>query len=212
MFESDKKKFKKDSFTTLLNSESYDTKKKLNRSKQLINFPELDISCNKDIIITSESLDKLNVPIYKYKTQITVHGKLSDKADSYIKFYHGYVGYYKSLMINKNGSLGIKYNCIDLDKKSQIADKVNLRRHRTSTADYLYKNARFDSAEKASQYMVDKKKAIEKHIDQKLFIGTMNLYSACHPFFGIYVCFEMHIRAIKTENVQKLIDGISEVF
>ena len=59
-----------------------------------------------------EELGKLNVPAFRYKTQVTIHGIWDDTV--------GYCNGYKSLVKNKNGSFGIRYCAIDAAKKREL--------------------------------------------------------------------------------------------
>jgi hypothetical protein len=96
---------------------TYDTPKKLNRGKKQID-PELAKKIEKEGI-TIEELERLQdkgFPVFKYKTQVTVHGDFSEVAG------FGRVGGYKTLLFNKNNTLGIKYNGIDNKKKREVGD------------------------------------------------------------------------------------------
>lgn len=103
IFESDKKDF--------------DNKHKLNVSLKKV--PESIINQINDGI-TSETLFDLQrqYPIFVYKTQVTIHGIFENSIDSY---QYGY----KNLIVNKNKSLGIKYNAIDECKRQKIKESLS---------------------------------------------------------------------------------------
>ncbi len=64
--------------------------------------------------IELEALESLNVPVFRYGTQITIHGKLPDfNPDSR-------PGGYRAVFRNQNGSVGVRYSAIDGAKKRQI--------------------------------------------------------------------------------------------
>ena len=65
--------------------------------------------------VSLERLESLNVPVYSYSTQITVHGKLPafDPAAR--------PGGYKAVFQNGNGSVGIRFAAIDAEKKALIS-------------------------------------------------------------------------------------------
>ena len=65
--------------------------------------------------VTLESLETLNVPVFRYGTQITIHGNLPRFSDS------SRPGGYKSVFLNANGSLGVRYSAIDGGKKDMLA-------------------------------------------------------------------------------------------
>ncbi len=60
--------------------------------------------------VTIEKLASINVPVFAYQTQITIHGTLPDLQNNYVQNY-------KSIIKNQNGSIGVKYNAIDAEKK-----------------------------------------------------------------------------------------------
>ena len=60
--------------------------------------------------VTIERLGNIGVPVFRYQTQITIHGVLPDIGN-------GRVDHYKSLVKNENGSLGVRYAAIDAAKK-----------------------------------------------------------------------------------------------
>lgn len=63
--------------------------------------------------VTIEELEEIGVPVYRYETQVTIHGKLPNID---LKRINGY----KSLMLNGNGSIGVRYVAIDAEKKRFI--------------------------------------------------------------------------------------------
>ena len=70
--------------------------------------------------VTLESLENLNVPVLRYSTQVTVHGKLPSFNPS------ARPGGYKAIFQNQNGSIGVRYSAIDACKKALLvrASKV----------------------------------------------------------------------------------------
>lgn len=65
--------------------------------------------------ITLERLDTLNVPVLRYSTQLTIHGKLP----AFNEFARP--GGYRCIIQNQNGSIGVKFSAIDAAKKELIA-------------------------------------------------------------------------------------------
>jgi hypothetical protein len=104
-----------DGFEQIVTLGDYATRKGLNRSDKKIPTEVLEEIENKGV-----SLERLNelandVPIYLYKTQITLHGNWDELSGS------GRTGGYKNLIRNDNGSLGIKYSAIDYPKFERLA-------------------------------------------------------------------------------------------
>ena len=61
--------------------------------------------------VTLEQLEALNVPVFRYATQITIHGRLPDFNAS------SRPAGYKAVFLNQNGSVGVRYSAIDAPKK-----------------------------------------------------------------------------------------------
>ncbi len=98
----------------------FDTRKTLNRSEE--KMPEELIKRIEKEGITIEEIKRINAPIYLYKGQITIHGDFS------LIHSEGYLNSYKSLILNQNKSLGVKYNAIDLEKKKKIKKSISLNK------------------------------------------------------------------------------------
>ena len=136
-------------------SGNFDTPKKLNRSE--VNVPETFINDIEGGAITSSSLKELNklVPIFVYKTCLTIHGNLGEIGRTYL-------GGYKNIHQNKNGSLEVKYNAIDYQIKEQIARNSGMRHNRNSTQDYLSHTETFNDREAAIKYLNEQKNKFER--------------------------------------------------
>lgn len=64
--------------------------------------------------VTLETLERVNVPVLRYDTQLTIHGKVTGAHSS------------KFCTVNGNGSIGVRYAAIDAEKKRRIARAVRL--------------------------------------------------------------------------------------
>lgn len=64
--------------------------------------------------VTLEALETLNVPVFAYGTQVTIHGKLPVFDPS------ARPGGYKAVFRNGNGSIGVRYSAIDAPKKALL--------------------------------------------------------------------------------------------
>jgi len=65
--------------------------------------------------VTLEALEALNVPVFRYGGQVTIHGKLPDFNPL------ARPGGHKAIFRNGNGSIGVRYGAIDAEKKKLIA-------------------------------------------------------------------------------------------
>ena len=91
----------------------FDTPKKLNRADKAI--PSEVIEQLESGQFTCEMIDQLKkqYPIFFYQTCVTIHGQWGNVERSYI-------GGYKHIHQNQNGSLEVFYPCIDLEKIKTI--------------------------------------------------------------------------------------------
>lgn len=71
--------------------------------------------------VTLERLETIGVPVFRYQTQITIHGSIPDFDPESRP-----LGY-KAIFRNGNGSLGVKYVAIDADKKAVICRASRFR-------------------------------------------------------------------------------------
>ena len=84
--------------------------------------------------VTFERMTELSkkIDIFRYRTQITIHGIFSELQNNRI-------GSYKNLFQNKNKSIGVKWDAIDKEKKSFIYEKLwyfNFQTFHNSTEHY----------------------------------------------------------------------------
>jgi len=175
----------------LFRQDEFDSKKKLNRSDKKIPLEMLE---NIEKGITSEQLDKFKVPVFKYGTQITIHGIFPNIEHSII------VGGYKRIFQNKNKSIGVKYEAIDYEKKKRI--------YRAFSHLYGF-TVSHDSREYCVYKMIqvkDKEDAmLKKEENQPLLdritirFGSKQMYFARINFYGQirhYLVIVVHINAI----------------
>lgn len=174
------------------NDYNFDTRKKLNVSNIVI--PQDIIDEIEKNGITSEGLEKLGVPYFVYKTQITLHGNFD-------KLKNPYSFGYKNLIVNKNGSLGVKYNAIDEAKRKELAKMlsiVGISYYRNSI------NSEFIVMKYVEEGTMDYLKSLIKITEDNkdLFIGSAFLQKV--NFFGREVAWvTIRVNMIKQENVSK---------
>lgn len=172
-------------------SDKYDKKSKLNKAEKV--FFDKDFM-NKILSdgLTYEDMSELKAPVLRYTTQMTVHG-VFPQFDEYG------IGGYANLVLNKNGSLGIKYNAIDYKKKEDLSRKIiTLKYVRNSKENYFYKTASD----------LESVKEIYDRIDTSLFIG--NKYLNKFDFLGrTYYIALVYIYCFPIGNLQKIADQIN---
>jgi len=187
---------------TLFQSGNYDKKHKLNVANIKISLDILnDIEKNG---ITLEQIEKLDIPVFKYKTQITVHGLFPELSNNYI-------GGYKSLIQNKNQSIGVKWSAVDFLKKNYIYETINkfggwlIRRN--STDYFIYKTSNFLSSKTEYQSELINAKNELSHINKNLFYGDCGVYLS-GDIFGYYLVTYINIGGVREENKIKVIENI----
>lgn len=187
------------------NKFSYDKKHKLNTSPKKL---PLDVIENINKGVTLEQLNSLThkgFDVYKYSTQITIHGICDELTDNNVFFY-------KSLMLNKNKSLGVKWIAVDAEKKTKICKTLEYfgwTTIRSSTKNYPTHVIRFDSETEAKE-QCNKYKAIIDRIGNNMFFGSYNIYIG--EAFGMYFAiFDLFINGIKQENVTPLLEKILDM-
>ena len=187
--------------TIFTNETKFDHKNILNRlnkpiDQNILNQIESGITIEQIDILTSQ-----NIPIFKYKTQITIHGIFSELQNNYS------FGY-KNIFQNKNKSIGIKYNAIDEEKRQRIAKRLQIlgfHYHRNSQETCFDKMdhiilENFDSLK--TSYLELKNK-----IDTTLFFGYCNIFIG-ESFGCKYLCFVLFINAIYENNIELLLNGM----
>lgn len=184
----------------LLNEQesNFDSKHKINVAPYKVNSDFInEIESNG---ITSEMLESFDYPIFKYKTQITLHGIFQTNNGSF------YTGGYKNIIVNKNKSIGIRYSAIDIEKKRLIGrilrlenSKFNFEINSTETIIYTYLQLNENNIELA--------KNIYNLISDKNYIGFKQLYIS-KSMFGNYIVFKLHLNAIYEKNLYSFISEL----
>jgi len=173
-----------------------DTKKKLNRSKKEIKQEIFDEIQKEGLTI--ERLESLPLPVFKYQTQVTIHGVYKGELDSWNRR----IGRYVALTKNKNQSLGVKYCAVDLRKKQVAARLIR------NLSDYSLYNSSIDCT--VCRYMKDKEAAIKEYnrIDESLFIGAKQIGYV--PFFNFYFV-KIDLLGVYTKNWRAFIKNICDI-
>jgi len=173
----------------------YMAKRKLNTAPKT--KPNISLSDIESNGLTLESMKKINVPIYKYRTQITIHGLWPET--------EGYCFGYKHLVQNKNGSFGVRYGAIDGRKKKTIRNIARFSefypRNDSQGTSFVgcYKN---DITRLKTDFA-----NITKH--KHLFIGSVDILHD-RVFTGYYYIL-INLRAIPKENLWAFCETILNI-
>jgi hypothetical protein len=171
----------------LFSQTDYDTRKINNRSNKVIDSSVLE-SIEKGI--TSEQLDLLRVPIFKYGGQITVHG-LFPEIDPFMR-----TGGYKWVFQNKNKSVGVKYGAIDFGKKKRIytafVHEYKFSIEHDSTNFGLYRMIEVKNREEARARQEEYGPLFNRiHLRygcKKMYFASINAWGIIQRYFVMSVC------------------------
>lgn len=187
------------------NKFNYDKKHKLNTSPKELPLKIIE-NINKGVTLEqlSEILAK-GFDIYKYSTQITIHGICKELTDNNVLLYN-------SLILNKNKSLGVKWIAVDTEKKNEICTKLEYFGWTTNHTSLKF----HPSLIKCSGNIADAKKqcndlkTIVNNIGENMFYGSYNIYMG--EIFGrYYSVLDLFINGIKQENVTPLLEKILDM-
>lgn len=191
----------------------YDQKHKINTTPKKVPataLREIENGCSME---TLNELLKNEFDIYKYRTQITIHGQFPDVTTTRI-------GGYANLIQNGNGSIGVRWNAIDYEKKKElfrtlkIVDGWSIEHNSQNFSIFKMKrlpNATSDNAEWQKEYtaIVDEYKKKADSIDKSLFLGNVRCYRAMGGWGIQFIVLEVNVLCFPIENMQKLKENIS---
>jgi len=189
--------------TLFSKSSGFDAKNITNKSN--VQVPE-NVLKSIENGVSIETLDKLqkehSLKIFKYRTQITIHGIFPEVSGFY-------VGGYYSIFQNKNKSIGVKLNAVDSEKRDFLQSRlkfVGFSRSIDSSRDFFTIQTVVD--ENNIKEVVATLKAMYDRIDETSFFGTKDLYLATSPYGRKYACLDLNINAIYQEKMQVLLDSV----
>lgn len=189
---------------------NFASKHKLNTCNKYVPQEALDKIENGCSLEQLESLKKSGYDIFKYRTQITIHGlfpKLSTRR----------IGGYVNLTQNMNKSIGVRYNAIDYEKKSKLYDMIctidkKWHTEHNSQAYNLYKIELLPDNLKENKNkvmdIVTRFQEEAKKIDMSLFFGTVNCYMA-QDLFRYFMVLSINISCFYESNFEKMFENIS---
>lgn len=188
----------------LFTKSNFDSKKKINRSPDQTfafspNYQEEGIT-SEDLL----AIEAQGVKIFRYFTQITIHGKTRQFTDGV------YVRGYQSILENKNGSTGVKYHAIDAAKKKYIQDLclfAGWRTQRNSSDEYIYFGRIVRTGADREQVHAECKEAYDK-VDVSKGYVTKGMYHQPSSLIGPE-CFivKVHIGAILQKDVEPFLSS-----
>lgn len=192
---------------TFFELSNYDSKNITNKGNKVI--PQTALDKIESEGVTLEFLQGLNMPVYKYRTQITIHGLFPE-------LQHNYLGGYKNLFQNKNLSIGVKWQVVDYLKKDRIYKAVtgyleNWTRRHNSTDFFIYKTSKTFTDKETYKTLLEAAKADISHINKSLFFGNCGVYLSQTLWGGYFLVSYINIGAILEKNVIPCIENITKV-
>ncbi len=145
--------------------------------------------------------------VFKYRTQITIHGIFPELSTRCI-------GGYVNLTQNKNKSVGVRYNAIDYEKKKRLFSMLKTLgiwyAERNSQNYIIFKMQRIDTRNKEQIITaVHKYEEEAKTIDRKLFVGNVYCNLQEDLWGRIYVVLTVNICCFYEANFKSLFENLS---
>ena len=183
------------------NSDSFDKKHKINCSDKEVST-ELLADINNGVSI--EKLDSLkneyNLPIFKYQTQITIHGVFSELR-------YNYINGYKNIFQNKNKSIGVKWNAIDVEKRKRIAKRLKHKniRYSENSSNHYFSRMDYVTEENAESLLNEYTENL-RCFQKSKFYGGARIYTG--NIIGVKVIvLEATINAIYEKDIHNLFEN-----
>lgn len=149
-----------------------------------------------------EDIVSKGYPVFKYKTQITIHGLFPEVEKHRI-------GGYKNLFQNKNKSIGVRWSAVDINKRHRIAEVVepiSKWYYDESSTEHSY-----HITKRYSNETLNELRELSQKIDTSLFFGDVRLVLMQHPFFGVYIRLVVKVNAVYDKNVLPLIGNLLQM-
>lgn len=149
--------------------------------------------------VTLEALEALNVPVYRYDTQVTIHGKIP-----------GATAGNRLFTLNGNGSVGVRYAAIDAEKKRTLHRACTLSGKKwvvnsDSQGFTLSRMFAVRSEEERAQVKAECLTAL-REVPSSLFYGWAGAFALS---WGRGYAVQVSIGAIPAENVAALVKFFS---
>lgn len=151
-------------------------------------------------------IEKTGINIYRYNTQITIHGIFPELEKTHF-------GGYKRLFQNKNASIGVKWEAVDYDKKYRIYDILKVvggfAINNNSYGYYVYKQKRIVNGLESVQADIEAYKAICEKLKAIPYYGWAKYGIHKIPMFGDFLMFHINVNAIEEKHVNDFIQAVT---
>ena len=182
-----------------------DKKHKLNTCNKKVPQDYLDKIEDGCSLEQLEEMVRNKFDVFKYGTQITIHGIFPELS---VRRIGGYV----NIVQNKNKSIGVRYTAIDRYKKERLfnllRDVAGWRIEDRSNSFLVYKMKALPDNREEALKIVDEFKQEADKINKDLFIGNVSCYT--FEFYGqFYICLEVNICCFYQKNFASLFENLS---
>lgn len=177
----------------------YDQKHKLNTCNKPVPQKWLDKIEEGCSLEQLDQLKKSGFDVFRYFTQITIHGLFPSVSTNRI-------GGYVNLTQNQNKSIGVRWCGVDREKKSRLFNKLQYVGWRVEDNSQNY--GLYMIAE-ATPDKVSKFKGIAARIDTTLFIGNVDCYVASDLYGRRFVIINVMFRAFYEKNFVKVLENFA---
>lgn len=182
-----------------------DKKHKLNTCNKKVPQEYLDKVEDGCCLEQLEEMVRNKFDVFKYGTQITIHGIFPELS---VRRIGGYV----NIVQNKNKSIGVRYTAIDRYKKERLfyllRDVAGWRIGDKSNSFLIYKATPLPNNREGALKIVDEFKQEADKINRDLFIGNVSCYT--FDFYGqYYICLVVNICCFYEKNFNALFENLS---
>lgn len=182
-----------------------DKKHKLNTCNKKVPQDYLDKIEDGCSLEQLEEMVRNKFDVFKYETQITIHGIFPELSVRRI-------GGYANIVQNKNKSIGVRYTAIDCYKKERL---FNLLRdvagwciEDKSNSFLVYKATPLPNNREEALKIVDEFKQETDKINKDLFIGNVSCYT--FDLYGQYhICLEVNVCCFYEKDFNALFENLS---
>lgn len=182
-------------------TQNFDTPKRKNRSEIAIDDSVITEISQKGLTFERLLELKKNLPIFTYKTQITVHGVPKD-------FDYLTLAGRKWVFQNQNKSIGIKYGAIDVQKKKRIKQAVNsVGFGATIGPNGLMVNKLIETSKEHAKSDLEKtREQFHKQLDLKSFLGKGQV-GLVSLWGQLYVLVNVIVYAIPEDSIEGFLEA-----
>lgn len=155
-----------------------------------------------------ESIEQLvedGFPVFKYRTQLTIHG-------IFPKVTTNRIGQYKNLIQNKNKSIGVRWSAVDNSKRNKLMHRLcaisDFRYYENSSEHLFYISKRLGDDIEQNKAIAMELVNRAKSIDTSLFYGDVNVVRL-KSWISEYIELRVNLRAFHCQQYNEIVSNFS---